>query len=65
VPTLYQKVKTALEENGPITFGNLARRIQADEDSVRLMLIELKRRGKATCERDRIPKARLWQVPQS
>lgn len=46
--TFYQKVKAALKEHGgPITYPRLAEEMGADEEAVRLTLVELKRRGKA------------------
>lgn len=46
--TFYQKVKAALKEHGgPITYPRLAEEMDADEEAVRLTLVELKRRGKA------------------
>ncbi len=60
--TLYQKVKAGLIAHGPITFANLADKIQRDQDSVRMALIELRRRGKATHEKNRVPEARLWKT---
>lgn len=59
--TLYQKVKKALSDVAPITYPRLADELGADEDAVRLALVELKRRGKAQIEESRAnQKSELW-----
>ena len=59
--TLYQKVKKALGEEGPVTYPRLAEQLEADEDAVRLALVELRKRGKARVEERRSNmKGELW-----
>lgn len=62
--TLYQKVKKALGEKGPITYPNLADSMGADEEAVRQALFELRRRGKAKYEGNTIAHGRvaLWTI---
>lgn len=62
--TTYQKVKRALAMHGPITYPRLALLMPADQDAVYRALAELRRRGKARCERNRVPEAQLWQSTQ-
>jgi predicted ArsR family transcriptional regulator len=62
VATLYQMVKTTLKAMAPVTYPRLAEQLEADEDAVRLALVELKKRGKARIEvRRSNKKGELWQ----
>lgn len=62
--TFYQKVKQALGLYAPITFANLADEMGADSEAVRITLHELKRRGKATSDPNRLEEAMIWTLPQ-